>query len=616
MVPELGARLRLGLSLLTLLLAGAARPASLPAPGFGDDLQREIVHAWPDILGKGYYPIWVQLENTGSKEMALRIGHESGSGSGRLSTSKSLRLAAGEQRTVELFVPAFTPGGGGWGWSGAMLSIELGAGKLYLGGQLVRPSTEPSLLNVVVFSSKQVGEDVEGEWAKALSTSEVHPYPWGGGDPVPNVLLGSARVDRHMPSRYEGYTSLDLVVLDLDAEGLDPERLRVLTSWVRLGGRLLLLGADAEARARSTPGIGEWMEERFRLGLEAERTSAWEAGLGVLYVCDAPGPFLSDDEHRRAAEAALYPGGTERERDMWIPRGPRPAQAAGMIAIPGLGELPYGIFLLLLLAFAVVIGPVNFTAIRRMGRPALLLVSVPLISLVTSLLLLAYGIFHSGIDTRGTSSSLTLLDQRNGRADTVEACTTYAGLSPGEGLRPQSGTSVHPLNRRDEERRYEVDLTSGVLLSAGFLPVREAFEQLRLSDRASALGLDFSLGADGVVEVVNTLPVKLHSLQLADPNGIVHRLEHSLPPGDRARLVSTADPQGELALHAGLGLTGLENGGKLAQLAGYSSSSLRPSSYLAEIAAPLFLDDCGIDSNELVGFHSVMGVLTSSSEAW
>ncbi|MEE8327937.1 MAG: hypothetical protein V3R32_03985, partial [Nitrosomonadaceae bacterium] len=46
-------------------------------------------------------------------------------------------------------------------------------------------------------------------------------------------------------------------------------------------------------------------------------------------------------------------------------------------AIPGLGDVPLGLFFLILLVFAVCVGPVNYFYWRRRRRLAMLLLTVP-----------------------------------------------------------------------------------------------------------------------------------------------------------------------------------------------------------------------------------------------
>ena len=585
-----------------LLFAATGRAASVPE----DDFTARLEFAWPSMLNKGYCPIWISLENKTEADLPVRITVETARTEDGVATRKAIALPARTAVRVELFIPTFVQSSGSWSWGGWNVTVESPNRRQQLPGQFVTRPPLSELRSVLVLAQKQVDDTEEAQWAEDLSHAKIDAHgPWSSSDPVPNVRVSSARVDAHMPSRPEGYSSLDLVALDLGAE-VDDEKFEVLMSWVRRGGRLLLFGAEAEEQARALQDVEEWLEERFCLPFDGQRTRAFGAGLGILVLSDAPGPFLADDEHRRAVQAVLRDGTTVAQRPSWVPRGTAFPSYPAMIEIPGLGQMPYGIFLVALLAFAILIGPVNFLLIRRAGRPSLLLLSVPVISLLTSLSLLAYGIFHAGIDTRGTSSSLTLLDQREQRATTVESCTLYAGLSPGEGLRPESGTSVHPVFN-GEERRYQVDMTQGVLLSAGYVPVREPFQQVRLSDRGSHVGLELSKAEDGGLRVVNGFPCEVRSLVVSDLFGGLHRAPESLAPGDSLRLEPVPDLKDRTFAPAST---------LLAAFLGSNEDELLPGSYLAELAEPQFLDDCGIESRELAGSHSVLGLLPQNMEEW
>ena len=112
---------------------------------------------------------------------------------------------------------------------------------------------------------------------------------------------------------------------------------------------------------------------------------------------------------------------------------------------------------MLLVAFAVLIGPVNLVFLKRIRRPALLLVTIPLLSAAASVGLLLYGIFYQGLDTKAARQSLTVLDQRSHHADTIERRKLFVGLSPGRGLRPGAATAVVPENVKGEDQRFAVD---------------------------------------------------------------------------------------------------------------------------------------------------------------
>jgi hypothetical protein len=277
-------------------------------------------------------------------------------------------------------------------------------------------------------------------------------------------------------------------------------------------------------------------------------------------------------------------------------------QRESLLAIPGVGELPYTVFLMLLIGFAVVLGPLNFLFLHKLRRPNLLLLTVPAVSFVASLGLFLFGIFAQGLGAKGASQSLTLLDQRGGWASTIEERATYVPLAPAPGLRPEAGTMVFPIVVH-ESRRFVVEQSSGILLGAGFLPVRSQFDHVALTDRPAHLRLDFE-ASEGRYSVLNSLPVRIERLFLRDRAGHVHGTSSPLGPGDKIVLesmdnaVDQADATSPI-LHPLL-----------------TRRSFLPSSYVAEIEGAPFVDACGLEVELLHSKHVIYGILPENEEDW
>jgi hypothetical protein len=578
---------------LALLVLGVPALARSPQ----DQVKADLVHVWPKLMGHGYFPLWVELKNVSRERQVVQLDASCGM-SEETTTRKTVALEADESRRVELFVPIFAAvyGFRYGGWDGCSVNMRVGGRTTMLGSGFAERVVDADLRTVLVLA-KQTYDDTRVEaWSTALSTKPLSTY-----DPTgkPNdVVVASARFSDQMPTRAEAYTSLDLVVLDLSQGAPDDEALGVLVRWVRLGGRLLVVGEDAAERARALDGLGAWMEDRFAVEF-AVNARAWSCGHGVVLVGDPPSAAFESPRDSSIVLQAL-----DAKLDRTAPRrvpvgGVSPGH---LLTIPGVGELPYEMFLVLLFAFAVVIGPVNFMVLRRIGKPFLLLVTIPAISAAASLLLFLYGAFSQGFSAKAASSSLTLLDQRSAWASTVEERAAYVPLAPAPGLRPEAGTSIYPVVV-DSQRRFVVDLSEGVLLRNGFLPVRVQFNHVALTDRASHLRLSFA-DEDGGLVVHNELSVPVEHLFLRDPEGATYALREELEPGGAATLARSPELDGSLGAkkffaHALLG-----------------ERPLVASSYVAELAGDPFLDDCGVEAKVLSETHALYGVLPERKEDW
>ena len=83
-----------------------------------------------------------------------------------------------------------------------------------------------------------------------------------------------------------------------------------------------------------------------------------------------------------------------------------------VIAIPGVGEPPEMLFKILLTIFLIIAGPVALITFSKIGKPYLLLVLIPLLSIFVSLSLIAFVLISDGFYKTASVHSVTTLDQR------------------------------------------------------------------------------------------------------------------------------------------------------------------------------------------------------------
>jgi hypothetical protein len=164
--------------------------------------------------------------------------------------------------------------------------------------------------------------------------------------------------------------------------------------------------------------------------------------------------------------------------------------------IPGVGLPPVGVFCLLITLFVAAIGPANYWLLRRWKRLHLLVVTVPAGALAVTAVLLGYALATDGLGVRVRARSVTVLDQRQGRAACWARLSYYAGLSPRGGLTFPADVAVLPLEplAGDIPARQTRNLTwddQGQNLAVGWLPARTPTQYLTLRSRATNFGLDF-----------------------------------------------------------------------------------------------------------------------------
>jgi hypothetical protein len=581
---------------------------------FATGMEARVWSPWPESVHKGWAPIFVEIRNDRPDERTVEVEAECADWGSERKVRTRVRLAPRSNAALELLVPM-----GAVYTNEYHVRLQSGDEATYYSGIVGANSANPAFRPVLFLSEIEPGAGAVERWSESVSTATIEGEQYliarhmaaatPSGFPLPtkpnDVDLAHAPF-AGMPRHHAGYSSLDLVVLD-PAGGMPSEaQLAPLLAWVRTGGDLLVMGESARAAALAVPGLAAWMEPRFETN-HAEG-SVYRCGLGRLFVGDSAGDLDTGypDWTRRilAGNAGLVPRQGPWRGDVLTP------------AIPGLARLPYRSFAALLMLFAIVIGPVNFLAVRKRKNPVLLLLTIPAIALVTTVALLAYGIFFQGVDVKSASYSVAVLDQREHRSACVESRQFFAGLAPASGLALGPGTIVHawPDEGRGggwNRKRLEVDLEGGALLGGDYLPSRKATSQVLAVERAERARLDVRRKGDALA-VDNNLGVGVEELFVRDPEGRFYRWSGPLDPGASTDVRVVAD---ENALRTALGNV-LDAALPLRAGSTPALEAVPPGCYLARLATSPFRDPCGIEMNELAGTHFVLGVLPLEPEAW
>ncbi len=213
------------------------------------------------------------------------------------------------------------------------------------------------------------------------STKSMH-----GSEPVA-VLFEAPELTRD----WRGYTGFDaLLMTDKEWMALDPVVRRGVLEWNRLGGDLHLFSSDPDHSLQ-------------KLGIDAK---GGKRGLGRVLIerwdgerinFSSIGNTLANDTRIRAEELAL-----DYTRDDWTLQrtfGSRPFN-------------PILVFLILV-AFAIVVGPVNLFVLAKPGMRHRMFITTPVISMAASLLLVLIILFQDGFGGSGQRAALMLLNSES-----------------------------------------------------------------------------------------------------------------------------------------------------------------------------------------------------------
>ncbi len=378
------------------------------------------------------------------------------------------------------------------------------------------------------------------------------------------------------------FTPFDLVVLSrTDLAAMTAAQQSALWSYVEAGGGLAVLGLTELPKA--------WQSAATRKGTPDKNSSvAWfTAGFGQCLLIE---PVSITSLYRVQVDALR-----DTARESGQPWQSMPTEGNANNEFPVIEDvmIPLRGIVFIMLAFILVVGPLNIFFCARANRRTAMLWTIPLISFVTCAIVFGYSLASEGITPSSRTEAITVLDQTSHRATTLARQAFYTPLTPGGGLRYSHDTEVTPLvevNRYNAGNSREMELSQAQHLTRGWITARvPAHFALRRSETRRER-ITMQKLRDGRVTVVNGLGADIHSLWLRDDKGRLFKGE-ALKAGQNFALTSdTTIPQSSAVNN----LAGLYQGSWPAaheSLIGAPGNYLRPNTYLAVMAEAPFIEN-------------------------
>jgi hypothetical protein len=345
-----------------------------------------------------------------------------------------------------------------------------------------------------------------------------------------------------LPDSWIDYSGLDFVAISReDLADLKPKARSAVLKWVHCGGNLIV------HQAGKTPKDVATLERLLELNDHAAVGASWtESGgrhtpshfstrqLMLGLVCAFP-EQLPDSQ----IAWTVFLMSVGAPRFSWIQRhGITPdfgTEEFFNFMNPGIRGVPVYGFMVLITAFAVLIGPVNYFYLRRRRSLWLLLVTVPATALVTSALLIGYSIAAHGFRIRSRIRSLTMLDQKSHSAVTVARLALFAGVAPSRGMQFSPETAVYPVfPPTAEPGAFAVDWTENQSLTSGWLLSRTRTQFLTIRHAEQPDHVEVKPGQNGGPAIVNGLPSELEAVLVADASGRLLSARNVLPNASEA----------------------------------------------------------------------------------
>lgn len=560
--------------LLTFCLAGAflaVTPPASPVTSYGDiDISPEPIpggRSWGGYVEYRFVIVNRSPRDTHSVTLALD------SSPGMLHVSRSVKLGPSSTAQFSLFLPPIP-------------SYELNA-TVYLDGER---QEEPLSLQQVdhgifgygryaippcVLVSRDIALDFEKAFAEPTGRREKMTYPRGS-------LLAKAETPvANWSQNWLGYSRYDgIFVTGNDMRQMPPDVQTAVIRYVECGGSLLVLGSW------TVPDTWQrW--EKSEAGIRI-----WHMGFGECLVLPEENIASLTEERRR------------RLLDSWQGTQQTRRQSAGVEAanemfpvVEKFGVPVQGMFILVLV-FAIVIGPINILIFSRKNRRIRILWTVPAISLVTCLTFAAYALFSEGLRSYYRTESFTILDETSHRATTLGMTAFYSALTPGDGLHFGYETELTPQVEWEYVYRYHsrrggtrlLNWTNDQHLSRGWITSRVPAHFLVRKSEPRRERVAVRRIEDGSLSAVNGLGANIRELWLADADGNIHHAK-DIRAGAEANLSlrndSVTEDSGVDVLQKAFTSNWLE---VVAQFSESPEKHLRPGCYIALLEGAPFIE--------------------------
>ncbi len=402
----------------------------------------------------GFLPVRVTITNPGEQEAEFTFsttssdGSYGGSGSVTTSTFR-IQAAPGKTSRHDLLVPCTTVLNHG-GQQSVNLRMTGPFGGNQGGLQTSYSDDQPAvLLSEPLYTPNASSLDAEA--------SVRH-----GGRGYGSTSFAAKFDPRELPEDWRAYSGYDgIAMTDTDWGNASPGARNAILRWNRLGGELVIHALSTSSDL-ATLGIAP----------DAKGTRAAERSFGQITIV----PLATDLKLDSAPTVSRF---YSSPRLPALGKSIREDFGGSWQLQAEFGEqgYNYGLFILILVAFGIVVGPVNLFVFAKSGRRHRLFITTPIIALATSVLLVALIILIDGFGGRGMRTALMEVrpDDGENSAYLYQEQISRTGVLLGGGFEVTEPAMLTPVplassqwarltqNNRGGGMRYEVLVRDGKL---------------------------------------------------------------------------------------------------------------------------------------------------------
>lgn len=593
---------------LMLVLVGC--PSAFAATHYGD-VQIQITAPPGGESSFGYMEYQATIVNSGKADHKitlmipqLRMG---GYGYHIRQISRTTVVPAGSAVTISLFQPPLPIYGR---WAAVAIDDRVQQDSIQLSDTNHCRSFYRNGDRFCVLLSRGIGYDNVNQGLLNIfnkeSRSMMGPMPMGYSGTGVSSFLAPHQVPISDWSRnwlsYSRYSGI--LLTGQEWTSAPPAVKRALLEYARCGGCLSIIGDGGFKKDVSL--FGQSVKGRFDISY---------LGFGMVLT-------TSREDLANWASAdweLLLENWKSSSRNLNVTRGIKDANdwfpVVESLAIPVRG------LLLIVLIFAILMGPANLFILSRKKRQIWLLWTVPVLSLTASAIVFGYAIFAEGWKGHTRTQSLTILDQRENLAATIGVAAFYCPLTPRDGLHFDYETECTVQVNRDMYRSgssngRQIDWSQDQHLTSGWVNARvPAHFKLRKSQMRREK-IIFSGRQPLAVTALNGFGVPVETLYYADEEGTVYRAEN-IQPGAKVQMqrMDLSLPQNQEDSRLTRKFFESDWHGVIDSIVKEPVQYLRPNCYIAIVREPLFVEQAlGRQKSEV--FESVVyGISRGETDA-
>lgn len=386
-------------------LAASAQESMIRQVPDGDttDTHVEVTSLFSSPAADGYFPVRVKVANNRKTPAIVRVKFKASSGWGDdLASHSNFDFTAAPETTVirDVLVPQ-QPVGSSFGGAVA-ISTEM-SGTLGSATHHASVNYEPTQASVLM------SEPLFTKNALKLDTAlsaKIASGRYGG-----STKFASRFTAADLPDNWLAYSGFDYVLmLDRDWTAAPAGARAAILSWIRLGGNLIVhTTGGATAASLSIPD---------------------NAGYGTIRFVSIPSSLdLNEDE------TILRVEGTASSNRKFAFENDYHSGWPLRVAF-GDESFRYAVFIVILVIFGILVGPINLFVFAKSGRRHRLFITTPIIALGASFLLILLIVFQDGLGGKGQRIVLMEVAENSAHIHQEQFCRTGVLMSSNFTLDP------------------------------------------------------------------------------------------------------------------------------------------------------------------------------------